>query len=83
MQIETCSFVKASELLEGLTEVSESISNSGNVTWGDANRTLYTADTLYDAANERLSVDSEEMMRFLEKINSLPKKFQTYVDMEN
>ena len=75
--METCAFIPASELnlsIEGW----ENISNSSNITFGDANRTLYTL--------ERLRIDVEfENENDKAILNAAIDKYglMFYIDLEN
>jgi len=56
----------------------EDISNSSNVTFGDANRTMFTIERLL----ERVSFDDENDIKILEAIAKLHGPL-TYIDLEN
>jgi hypothetical protein len=75
--METCTFIPGSEL--GLSDDAwESISNSSNITFGDANRTLYTFDRLL--MHVEFSPEDEA------KIEAAKEKYgyeTEYVDLEN
>ena len=83
--IQSCKFVLASDLFAGLTEdYWDAVSNSSNISFGDANRSLFTAQRIVDelspAAGLFISPDFAELKK---RINRLPKKLRTYVDLEN
>jgi hypothetical protein len=70
---ETAEFIHSTEL--GLTEDGMiNISSSSNVTFGDANRTLFTAERLLN----NVEFDNEEDVLLLQSLPPL-----TYIDLEN
>jgi len=78
MQIEQCTFIPASSL--GLSEEGwENISNSSNITFGDANRTLYTPDRLL----MHVEFDNPDDMRKIEAAKEEGGYEAQYIDLEN
>lgn len=75
--LETVNLLPASEI--GFSEEGwEDISNNGHITFGDANRTLYTAERL----NQHVEFDNEEDQALLDAVI---KKYgpTIYIDLEN
>ena len=82
--VETCSFVKASDLFKGLNDLWEQfIETNPNCTWGDNNRSLVTADLFIDHFDSIGEYDEEQMAILRERIADLIEGDQTYVDLEN
>lgn len=103
MKVETCQFVLLSELLEGVRDDAQAqiVGEGFGISFGDANRTLVDADTIYDRIEEIAIPEdgNEDDLEWVEdeggrptayelelvgkRIESLPDKAQTYVDLEN
>lgn len=86
MKRRTAEYVEATDLFEGCNLAWESFCDGDpDCSWGNNNRTLVTADTIFDVLNE---VDVEEGMELkrqidivLDRIGTLGDDF--YVDLEN
>lgn len=72
-----CKFIPVSELPIS-DEGHENISNSSNVTFGDANRTMFSIERLL----ERVTFDKDKDKAILEAIAEQHGQ-QTYIDLEN
>lgn len=85
MNIQTCKYVGAAEIFEGLDRAWDAFVNSSpDCTWGDNNRSLVTADVIVDSL-ELTDVDEGEEERqvnlALERLKEVPQ--DVYVDLEN
>lgn len=77
-----CKFVEASSLFDGIETLWDELSTSSAITFGDANRTLYTAKRLIDEL--QADDDNADMIDELQRrILALPDAEHTYVDVEN
>jgi len=85
VRIQSCKFVLASDLFKGLPEeLWDAISSSSNITFGDANRTLFTAQRIVDELSSEAGLFiSPDFAELKKRINRLPQKLRTYVDLEN
>lgn len=85
MNIQTCKFVSASEIFKDLGLAWDVFINSDpQCTWGDNNRSLVTADVIYDAIEQSdLNEGNEERQvnLVLEKLKEIPQ--DVYVDLES
>jgi hypothetical protein len=85
MNIQTCKYVNATEIFEGLGLAWDVFINSDpNCTWGDNNRSLVTADVIYDALElSDLNEGNEERQvnLALERLKEVPQG--VYIDLEN
>jgi hypothetical protein len=85
MNIQTCKFVGASEIFDGLGLAWDVFINSDpDCTWGDNNRSMVTADVIVDAL-ELSDIDEGEQERqvnaVLERLKEIPQ--DVYVDLES
>jgi hypothetical protein len=85
MNIQTCKYVNGTEIFEGLGLAWIVFINSDpNCTWGDNNRSMVTADVIYDALEQSdLNVGNEERQvnLVLGRLKEVPEG--VYVDLEN
>jgi len=85
MNIQACKYINATEIFEGLGLAWDVFINSDpNCTWGDNNRSMVTADVIYDALElSDLNVGSEERQvnLALERLKEVPQ--DVYIDLEN
>jgi hypothetical protein len=81
VSVQTCQFVLASDLFAGLPECHWALSASGNITFGDANRTLVTAGRILEAVTG--AVPKRQFKSLQGRITKLPEGDKTYVDLEN
>ena len=96
MKVETCQFVTVSDFLEGVRDIAvDEIFSDFNVSFGDANRIMVDADTIWERVEELSRYEDDDLteedgrptayeLQLIEgRIESLPNKGQTYVDLEN
>jgi len=85
MNIQTCKYVNGTEIFEGQGLAWDVFINSDpNCTWGDNNRSMVTADVIYDALEQSdLNVGNEERQvnLVLGRLKEVPEG--VYVDLEN
>lgn len=90
MRVETCKFVKWSDLMvdipeEAKTSFEEWIGR--NITWGDANKTLVDLGHIYDLVDEDSGSEDDPDCKWSNeikaRIESIPEYHQVYVDLEN
>ena len=80
-KLETCKFVRASVVFEGLAEAWAALSQKDNLpfSWGDNNRSLVDADTIVTEL-EQVDNPGVQVKKALARLRKLG---QTYVDLEN
>jgi hypothetical protein len=85
MNIQTCKFVSASEIFEGLGLAWDVFINGDpDCTWGDNNRSLVTSDVIVDSLElTDLNEGNEERQvnLVLERLKEVPQ--DVYVDLES
>ena len=79
--IQTTQFVLGTDFFRGFSKLWDDLSQSSNFTWGDANRTLYTADAILNELSNNANVNYKTLERFQKRCESVG--LQTYVDLEN
>jgi hypothetical protein len=77
VRIETCEFVRASEIVPDMPW--EEISESAPFTWGGNDRSLVAASRLADHCMDILD-DTEEKRELVKNLRELG---ETYIDLEN
>ena len=80
-KLETCKFLPATVVFEGLPKAWDALSQKGNLpfSWGDNNRSLVDADTIA-AELEQVDSPGKQVKKALGRLRKLG---QTYVDLEN
>ena len=85
IEIQTCQFVNCSDLFDGLSELLDKMCETDlPFTWGDNNRSMVTASTIIRVLNDIVEdPDDVQLIELKARIDLLPEKHDTYVDMEN
>lgn len=94
--VETCTFVSASNVFDGLPLAWDLFANSDpDCTWGDNNRSMVTPDVIIDALagimdgnmdpaddeeGEEISLETQQVRQVASRLRALA---QTYIDLEN
>ncbi len=85
MKIKTCSFIDASDLFEECPDAWQIFMDSDPpVTWGDANRTMVSTDSMIFMLEDCFSDDNQTAQQIdsvLKRVKTL--SFDTYIDLEN
>jgi len=84
MEIKTCRFVDASDLFDGCPDAWQMFMDSDPpFSWGDANRTMITAELIQDVILDFFTED-ENIENQLDKVlNRLQLTHGAYIDLEN
>ena len=80
MEKYTCEYVLASYLFEGIDDLFGELSESGKVTWGDAHRTMVTAQRILD---ELYDTEYKDSYKILKSRIQNDNYFDLFVDLEN
>lgn len=81
--VETCQFIIASDLFDGLQDLWNYFAESGPpFSWGDNNRTLVTGEAILNFLDGYV-LGNSRVDTLRDRINDLPEGLQTYIDLEN
>jgi len=84
MKINTCQFVDASDLFNGLSELwSELVESEPDFTWGNNNRSLVVADDILNHFDNSVIENEGQLETLRKRVQKLPEGGQIYVDLEN
>lgn len=82
--VDTCQYVRASDLFQGNQKLWDIfVESDPDYSWGNNNHSLNTAESIVNHLDGNIGAPEKLVKKLRDRIDSLPEKGQTYVDLEN